>query len=62
MAQVFVFVMCILVVLPIAILWVKGIDYMKDNHPDYKGEDFLNNDKKVSSEWEDEPAHYEGEF
>ena len=21
--------------------WVRGIDYMKDNHPDYKGEDFL---------------------
>ena len=27
--------------------WVKEIDYMKENHPDYKGEDFLNwgNDK-----------------
>jgi hypothetical protein len=24
------------------ILWVNGIDYMKENHPDYKGEDFLN--------------------
>ena len=23
-------------------LWVNGIDYMKENHPDYKGEDFLN--------------------
>jgi hypothetical protein len=22
--------------------WVKGIDYMQENHPDYKGEDFLN--------------------
>ena len=22
-------------------LWVSGIDYMKKNHPDYKGEDFL---------------------
>ena len=26
----------------IAIFWVRGIDYMKKNHPDYKGEDFLN--------------------
>lgn len=26
--------------------WVVGIDYMKENHPDYKGEDFLN--------WDDE--------
>lgn len=27
--------------------WVNGIDYMQKNHPDYKGEDFLNwgNDK-----------------
>jgi len=22
--------------------WVKGIDDMNKNHPDYKGEDFLN--------------------
>jgi hypothetical protein len=22
--------------------WVRGIDNMKDNHPEYKGEDFLN--------------------
>lgn len=29
----------------IATLWVRGIDYMKQNHPDYKGEDFLNWDK-----------------
>ena len=21
--------------------WVKGIDYMKENHPDYKGEDLF---------------------
>lgn len=21
--------------------WAQGIDYMKENHPDYKGEDFL---------------------
>jgi hypothetical protein len=26
----------------ISILWVRGIDYMKDNHPDYKGEDLFN--------------------
>ena len=22
-------------------MWVKGIDYMKENHPDYKGEDLF---------------------
>ncbi len=25
--------------------WVDGIDYMNENHPDYKGEDFLNEEK-----------------
>ena len=25
----------------LAILWVNGIDHMKEKHPDYKGEDFL---------------------
>jgi hypothetical protein len=28
----------------VAIFWVRGIDYMKENHPDYKGEDFLGDD------------------
>jgi hypothetical protein len=28
-----------------ATLWVRGIDNMKENHSDYKGEDFLNDDK-----------------
>ena len=25
----------------LAWLWAGGIEYMKENHPDYKGEDFL---------------------
>jgi hypothetical protein len=25
----------------ISMLWAKGITYMKENHPEYKGEDFL---------------------
>jgi len=33
--------------------WVSGIDNMKKNHPDYKGEDFLN--------WGDESAPWETE-
>ena len=33
----------------IAVLWVKGIDKMKREHPDYKGEDFLNHDDKNTS-------------
>ncbi len=29
----------------VAFFWVRGIDYMKKNHPDYEGEDFFD-DKK----------------
>lgn len=32
-------------VLLISIAWVRGIDNMKEKHPDYKGEDFLYWDK-----------------
>ena len=49
--------------------WVEGIDYMKKNHPDYKGDDFLNwgEDDITKSAgrdvWDDEwNAHTEGEF
>jgi hypothetical protein len=27
-------------------LWVGGIEYMVKNHPDYKGEDFFNEEDK----------------
>ncbi len=30
----------------VAIFWVRGIDYMKEHHPDYKGNDFLDWDKE----------------
>jgi hypothetical protein len=33
------------VVAIISYLWVRGIDYMKENHPDYKGDDFLKLDE-----------------
>jgi len=35
-------------------LWVRGIDNMKQNHSDYKGEDFLN--------WGDNKVHTEENF
>ncbi len=38
----------------IAFFWVRGIDYMKTNHPDYKGEDLF-------GEWEEETAPWETE-
>jgi hypothetical protein len=31
--------------------WATGIDNMKEKHPDYKGEDFLN--------WDDDKIHTE---
>jgi len=35
----------------ISYLWVKGIDNMKKNYPDYKGDDFLklNDNEKENS-------------
>jgi hypothetical protein len=32
----------------LAWLWAGGIDYMKTNHPDYKGEDLFDEDDKNS--------------
>jgi len=29
-----------------ALLWVSGISYMKKNHPEYKAEDFLEDEDK----------------
>ena len=40
-----VFLLMIVIVAIISYFWVRGIDYMKENHPDYKGEDFLNWDE-----------------
>jgi hypothetical protein len=30
----------------ITTFWVRGIDYMKENHPDYKGEDLFDEEDK----------------
>ena len=39
-----VYLLMVAVVAIISYLWVRGIDYMKENHPDYKGDDFLDFD------------------
>ena len=39
----------------VSFFWVRGIDYMKENHPEYKGEDMFD-------EWDDNKKHTEGEF
>jgi hypothetical protein len=35
------FLIIIIIAIIISMLWVSGIDYMQENYPDYKGEDFL---------------------
>ena len=34
----------------VIILWVEGIDYMKKNHPEYKGKDFFNEEDEEENE------------
>ena len=65
-----VFGLMFVVVAIISWRWVNGIDYMQRNHPDYKGEDFLNWDDDIPPIKEDKSeqkernskSHYEGEF
>jgi len=38
------YLLMVAVIAIISYFWVQGIDYMKENHPDYKGEDFLDLD------------------
>lgn len=48
------FLISLLIAAPISWLWVRGIDNMKKNYPDYKGEDFLN--------WDDNKSQTENEM
>jgi hypothetical protein len=34
----------VLIASVLAFFWTNGIDHMKENHPNYKGEDFLGDD------------------
>jgi len=36
------------VLLSLSWLWAGGIDYIKQNHPDYKGEDLFDDEDKNS--------------
>jgi large-conductance mechanosensitive channel len=40
------FIISFLISAIIGFFWVRGIDNMKKNHPNYKGEDFLQENKK----------------
>ena len=47
----------------ISYLWVRGIDNMQRNHPNYKGDDFLNWDKQNElPDWDDNKVNTEGGF
>jgi hypothetical protein len=39
-------ILCLAFIGTLAWLWAGGIDYMQRNHPDYKGEDFFNEEDK----------------
>jgi hypothetical protein len=40
-ARLIVFAIIVISLIPIVILWVKGLDFMQKNHPDYKGDDLF---------------------
>ena len=50
MEYVILFGVMIIVIAYISWKWVEGIDYMQENHPDYKGDDFLNWGKDEDNE------------
>jgi len=62
------FIIMLIFVVTISWLWVRGIDNMKKNHPNYKGEDFLNWDEKQqqantkTADWDDNKIHTENGF
>jgi hypothetical protein len=38
----------IVIALPFAVLWVRGLDKMSKDHPEYKGEDLFGDDEEKS--------------
>jgi len=40
------FLIILLIVVPLSIGWVKAIEYMKQNHSDYKGLDLFDEEDK----------------
>ncbi len=53
MGNLWIFLIMMVILAPLVYFWVEAIDYMKENHPDYKGEDFLNWGNE-SAPWEEE--------
>ena len=44
--------------------WVKGISHMNENHPNYKGDDFLHTSagRDHWDDWDEDAVHTEGEI
>lgn len=54
------YTLMLLITTIVVILWVNGIDYMKENHPDYKGEDLFGEDldnEHIDDEHIDDTKH-----
>lgn len=41
-----IYLIIFLIVFAISIIWVRGIDYMQTNHPDYKGLDLFDEENE----------------
>ena len=35
----------VVIAAPVVYLWIRGFDYMNENHPDYKGDDLFGLDE-----------------
>lgn len=60
----FVFLFIVAAVALLSWAWVRGIDYMKENHPDYKGDDFLSTSagRDMWDDYDEDVMHTEGEL
>lgn len=60
----FVFLFIVAAVALLSWAWVRGIDYMKENHPDYKGDDFLSTSagRDMWDDYDEDVIHTEGEL
>lgn len=43
--QILVFVGIFILLVPVCLAWVKGLDYMEKHHTDYKGNDLFGEDE-----------------
>ena len=48
--MVVVILIILIIFIPLTLLWVKGIDFMNENHPDYKGDDLFGDSEEEAPE------------